>query len=217
MRESRLAQPRFRASVSSLRAMSATRMGTCSSRASSVARVTSLWARRRAKFGGSYGAGQEIVDQAVEGARAADRALAHGLQQRERIDAGFDAQREDLGQRGLDGVAGAIVDQLGDAPGADRADVDHLVADGVEHRAVLVEDGFVAADPDRQLARLRTGRSAAHGRVEQVHAARGERRVEPSGERGRAGAQSQSRSCRPTAHRAARWRPSRPRAGLAAT
>ena len=99
-------------------------------------------------------AGQELVDQPVEGAPAADRAGAHRLPQRQRLDAALDAHGEDLGQRGLDGIAGAVVHELGDRAGADRADVAGLVADGVEHGLVLVEDRLVAADPDRELAGL---------------------------------------------------------------
>src|SRR5262249_51852594 len=53
-RESRSLQPRLSASVSSSSARWATRMGTRSSRPSSVASVTSLWARRSVKSGGSY-------------------------------------------------------------------------------------------------------------------------------------------------------------------
>src|SRR5262249_29841672 len=52
-RESRSLQPRLSASVNSSSARSATRMGTRSSRASSVASVTSLWASRSVKSGGS--------------------------------------------------------------------------------------------------------------------------------------------------------------------
>ena len=47
-------------------------------------------------------------------------------------------------------VPGAVVDELGDRAGADRSDVDDLVAHGVQHGPVRVEDRLVAADPDRQ-------------------------------------------------------------------
>ena len=53
----------------------------------------------------------------------------------------------------LDRVAGAVVHQLGDRAGADRADIAGLVADRVEHLLVPVEDLLVAADPQRQPAR----------------------------------------------------------------
>src|SRR5262249_30377879 len=52
-RDTRSLQPRLSASVNSSSARSATRMGTRSSRASSVASVTSLWASRSVKSGGS--------------------------------------------------------------------------------------------------------------------------------------------------------------------
>src|SRR5256712_3374483 len=57
---------------------------------------------------------QELIDEALERATPTDRALAHRLPQRERIDARPDTEREDLGQRCLDDVAGTVVDQLRD-------------------------------------------------------------------------------------------------------
>src|SRR5262245_15032950 len=53
-RESRSPQPRLSASVISMSVSSQSRMGTPNSRPTAVARLTSLWARRSAKDGGSY-------------------------------------------------------------------------------------------------------------------------------------------------------------------
>ena len=50
-------------------------------------------------------AGQELIEQAVEGAHAAGRALAHRLPQVDRVDPGLDAHREDLGERAADRTA----------------------------------------------------------------------------------------------------------------
>src|SRR2546427_676289 len=123
-------------------------------------------------------AGQEIVGQAVEGAHAPARALADGLEDGQRIDAGLDPHREDLGHRRLDHVAGAVVDELGHGAGADRPDIIGLVADGVEHGLELLEDGLVAADPQRQPSALGAARPAADRRVQHVDAARLEDRVD---------------------------------------
>ena len=43
-----------------------------------------------------------------------------------------------------------------------------MVAEGFDDRQVFVEYGFVAADPDGELAALGAFGSAAHGRVEEV-------------------------------------------------
>jgi len=63
--------------------------------------------------------------------------------------------------------------------GADRPDVHRLIADGVEQRLLLVEDGAIAADPEGELARARALRAAAHRRVQQVQTASGELLVQP--------------------------------------
>ena len=70
----------------------------------------------------------------------------------DRVDAGLDAHREDLGERRCHYRAGAVVHELGDRAGADRADIGRLVAHRVEHALVAVEDLLIAADPDRHPA-----------------------------------------------------------------
>jgi hypothetical protein len=62
------------------------------------------------------------------------------------------------------------VDELGHRAGPDGADVAHLVPDGVEHRLAPLEDGPVAAHPQRQPPRLGPARPPAHRRIQQVHA-----------------------------------------------
>jgi len=143
--------------------MLASRIGTLCSRPSAVASVTSLWARRSANDGGSNLFGRNWSIRPSNVAAPAARPLPHRLPQRERIDARLDAHREDLGQRGLDDVARAVVDELRDRSGADRPDVVGLIADRVEHRPVLVEDLLVAADPQRQLPALGAARPPLTG------------------------------------------------------
>jgi hypothetical protein len=117
------------------------------------------------------------------------RALADGLPERERIDSGLDAERHDLREHRLQREAGRVVDELRDRAGADRADVERLVADCLQKRQVPVVDRLLAANPERELSRLRTARSAADRRVEQVDVARSERRVKPAHDIGRVGRQ----------------------------
>ena len=119
-----------------------------------------MCASRSANAGGSKLPDRKWSGESIERALAADRALAHRLEQRQRVDTRLDAHGERFGQRALDHVARAVVHQLGDRPRADRADVHDLVADRVEHRLVLGEDVRVAADPDRELARA--GAGSAH-------------------------------------------------------
>ena len=91
-------------------------IGTRCSRASAVASVTSLWARRSAKEGGSNLFSRKLAP----GDRTwltTDRALADRLPERQRLHTGLDAQRERFGQGALDHVPGAVVDQLGDRAG----------------------------------------------------------------------------------------------------
>src|SRR5205085_7656490 len=99
----------------------------------------------------------------VEGAPAAAGALAYRFPQRQRLDSSLDPDREHLGKRGLDAVAGAVVDELGDRAGADRADIARLVAHRVEDGFVAVEDLLVAADPQRELPGPSAARPAADG------------------------------------------------------
>ena len=133
LRESRAPHPRAIASAISAWARLFNRIGTPSSRASSVASVTSLCASFEREIGRLELALQELVAHALESALAAQRALADRRPQRERLHPGLDAHREDFGQRGLNRVARGVVDQLRDRAGADRPDVAHLVADRVEH------------------------------------------------------------------------------------
>jgi hypothetical protein len=92
----------------------------------------------------------------------------------ERLDPGLDPHRHDLGQRHANHRAGAVVHQLGDRAGADRADIARLVAHRVEHAFVAVELLLVAADPDRHLAAGGAARPAAHRRIEHVEVLFGE-------------------------------------------
>src|SRR4029453_10331754 len=59
----------------------------------------------------------------------------------------------------------------------------------VQHRLELVEHRALAADPERELARLRALGPAAHRRVEQVEALLGEGGVEPPDQPRRVGAE----------------------------
>ena len=119
------------------------------------------------EIGGVVGAGEELAEP-VEGTGAAGRALAHRLPQFERIDAGLDAHREDFGERDIHDRARAIVHELGDRAGADRADIFRLVAHRIENALVAVELLLVAADPDRHLARGSATGAAADRRVKHV-------------------------------------------------
>ena len=80
-----------------------------------------------------------------------------------------------------------MVHELGDRAGADRADIGRLVAHGVEHEFVPVEDLLVAADPDRHHAAGRTGGAAADRRVEHVEVLLGEGGVDFAHRRHRIG------------------------------
>src|SRR5215468_9553123 len=82
--------------------------------------------------------GKEVVDQPVEGARPPQCALPHRLPQGQRLHPGFDAHGERFRQRAVEHVAHTVMDELGDAGGADRAHVPCLVADGVERRLMPV-------------------------------------------------------------------------------
>ena len=150
------------------------RMGTPSSRPSALASETSLWASLSAKAGGSYLPGMELVDQGIERKTAPGRALADRLPQRQRLDARLHAEGEGFGERTDDRIARHIVDELGHGGAADRPDIGGFVADRVEHGHVSVENVFVPADPDRELAGCRTSRTAAHGRVQHVRTLPGE-------------------------------------------
>src|SRR5258706_8327809 len=121
---------------------------------------------------------QDAGGQAIEGAPAPARALADRLEQRHRVDAGLHPEGEDFRERGLHRERGAVVDQLGDRAGADRADVLRLVADRAQHGQVFVVDRALTADPERELSRLRALGSAAHGRIKHAHALFGHRFIE---------------------------------------
>ena len=95
---------------------------------------------------------KKLPAEPVERALASERALAYRRPQREWIDTGFDAERENFGEGRLDDITRAVMDELRDRPRADVADVDHLVADRVEHGFVPIEDRLVAADQQRELA-----------------------------------------------------------------
>src|SRR5262249_60323443 len=101
---------------------------------------------------GLVGAGKELTAEATDRAATAERALPPGLPERERLDAALHAEREDLGQRGLDRVARTVVHELGHQARPDGTDVHRLVAERVEHGLVLVEHGAIPAPPTRQLS-----------------------------------------------------------------
>ena len=130
---------------------------------------------------------QELIGEPVERAPPAAGALADRLPQRDRLDTGLDAHREDLGQRGLHDVAGAVVNELRDRARADGPDVVGLIADRVENRLVTFEHVLVAADPESQATRLGATRPAAHRRVEHVDPLLLELFVDPPHERRRVG------------------------------
>src|SRR5204863_2507510 len=82
-------------------------------------------------------------------------------------------------------VARAVVDELGDGAGADRAHVVRLIAEPVEHGLALAEDRLVTANPDGELPALRAARTAAHGRIQHVHATSPEDAFDPPHDGGR--------------------------------
>ena len=86
-----------------------------------------------------------------------------------------------------DDRAGAVVHQLGDRAGADRADIAGLVAHRVEHALVAVELLLVAADPDRHLAAGSAAGAAADRRIQHVEVLLGEDRVDLAHHRDRVG------------------------------
>ena len=141
--------------------------------------------------------GQEEGRDVIEGATAAYGALPDRLEESVRLHARAHAHREGLRETSLDDVAREVVDQLGDEPGADRADIGRLIADRVEHLLVCVEHLLVASEPDRELAGVSADRAATDGRVhhvdpllreDHVEAAHQRRRVRTQVEPGGAGA-----------------------------
>jgi hypothetical protein len=60
----------------------------------------------------------------------AGRALVHRLPQIERLDPGLDPHRKYFGERHPQRRAGAIVHELGNRAGADRADIGGLMGSG---------------------------------------------------------------------------------------
>src|SRR5205085_6581492 len=140
---------------------------------------------------------QEILGQAVEGPFAAARALAQGTEKSERFDAAFHAEREHFGERGMQREARGVVRELGDGAGADRADIERLVADLAQHRNVAIVESAIAAHPDRELAALRAARTATDRRVEEVHLLRRERSVQRSYARRRVGRELEPCGARP--------------------
>ena len=79
------------------------------------------------------------------------------------------------------------MDELGDRARAERPDMAHLVAHGVERGAVRLEHRLVAADQHGELARLRAARAPAHRRVEQLRADLREGRMQAADEHRRVG------------------------------
>ena len=139
-------------------------------------------------------AGQELVDEHVEGPPATAVALAHRLPQELRRHPGLHPHAEHLGQHRPDGEARAVVDELGHRARADRPDVVGLVPHRLEQRPVPVEHRAVPAHPDRQPSRPRPDRPAAHRRVEYMRPARREQPMQPPHQRGRIGAEVEERA-----------------------
>ena len=134
-------------------------------------------------------AGQEALGEPVERPSATGGTVADRLEQRHRVDARFDAHGENFGQRGLDRIARAIVDELGNCSGADLADVIRLIADRIEDRAYFVK---TSRSPPTQSASLPDSaplRSTAHRGVEHGDAALGEDRMHAADQGGRIGRQ----------------------------
>ena len=152
-RESRPAQPRFIASVISASARLQMRIGRPSSRPSAVASADVLVRELEREVRRIVLAGQPLVDQRIEGVAAPGRALAHRLPQRERLDAGLHAHREGLGQRADDRVARHVVHELRHRGAADRPDVAAWSPIASSTALCASNAAFVAADPDRELAR----------------------------------------------------------------
>src|SRR5690349_21558513 len=125
--------------------------------------------KAQAKGGRIKVARQEIFREAIEGSLAPGRALAQRPEERERLDAALHAEGEDLGHRRVDREAREVVRELRDRAGADRADIERLIADRAQHRLVALVGRAITADPDRELATLGAGGSAAHGRIEELH------------------------------------------------
>src|SRR5262249_16702460 len=108
------------------------------------------------------------VGQAVEGALAARGALAQRAEERKRLDAALHPEGEDLGERGLDGEAGAVVGELRHRAGPDGAQVKGLIPDLLENPYVAFKNLFGSTDPDRELAAFGAARAAAYRRVEKM-------------------------------------------------
>ncbi len=113
--------------------------------------------------------------------------MAQRLEQGERLHARLDAEREDLGERGLHGEARRVVRELGDRAGADRPDVERLVADRAQRRREALVGRLVAAHPDGEPTALGARLAAAHGRIEELDAERLELRVHAAHAGGRVG------------------------------
>ena len=130
-----------------------------------------------------------MVRHSLEGASAPVSTLPHRLPERQRLHAGFDSHREHLRDSALEDVPGAVVHQLRDRARADRADVVGLVTYRVEHMLVPFVDELVSADPDGQVSRPSTLRSAAYGRIQYVSPLLAHHLVNAANQRRRAGAE----------------------------
>ena len=160
---SRSPQPRLIASVDISSTISATGIGTSNSRASSTASVRSLCASDRAKLGGSNSPRNDGPRQSfVEDGHPADRTATDALPQQPRVHAGLDSERHALGDGLPDRLRDHVVDELGDAAGADGADVEDVVAEGLQNGPDPLEHLAVTARHDRQRAGRRAPLAPAH-------------------------------------------------------
>ena len=114
-------------------------------------------------------------------------AVRDNVGQRCQVNPGLDAQGQGFGEQDADAHAHEVVADLADRTGADVAAVDHVAADGSQHRLEAVEGGAVAADHDGQRARRRAVGAAADRRVQQRHAPLGTSFLQPPDYGGRVG------------------------------
>src|SRR5882724_9009374 len=111
-----------------------------------------------------------MLGQSIERPLAAGGTLAQRAKERQRLDARFDAQREDFGHGGMDREARDVVRELCYRGRAHRADIERLVTHRAEHGYIFVVARPIAADPDRQLAALRPAGTTTDRCVEEMDA-----------------------------------------------
>ena len=128
---------------------------------------------------------EECVRVSVgERASSPYRAIGDRLEERFRVHARLDAERQALGNDCLQAVTDAVVHQLCDAARSYRSDVAHLVADGVQRGLYSLVHFAVAADHDRKPARACPHWATANRRIQHAHAFRREIFSDAAYERG---------------------------------